>query len=209
VTLSAEAAAELMAAYGIAVPAQAVCGDPGAAAAAAARIGYPVVAKLVSERFVHKSDAGAVRLDLGGEAAVRAAAGELLALDPEGAVLIQERATGQELIVGGFRDPQLGPVVMAGLGGVLVEVLADTVFRVAPIDEEEAAEALRELRGYAALTGVRGRPGVDLAALTSTLAAVSRLLVAVPAIAELDLNPVMASPEGTVAVDVRIVASPG
>jgi acetate---CoA ligase (ADP-forming) len=202
-------AAELMAAFGIDVPAQVVCPDADAAATAAGQVGYPVVAKLASERIVHKSDAGGVRLDLADEAAVRAAAGELLELDPAGQVLIQARAGGEEVVIGGFQDSQLGPVVMVGLGGVFVEVLADAVFRVAPIDEEEAAEALRGLRGYPILAGVRGRPGVDLAALARTLAAVSRLMVAVPEIAELDLNPVMASPERATAVDVRIVVSSG
>jgi acetyltransferase len=200
-------AAELMAALGIDVPAQVLCADAEAAVTAAGQVGYPVVAKLVSDRFVHKSDAGGVRLDLAGEADVRAAAREMLELDPAGQVLVQERARGQEVVIGGFRDAQLGPVVMAGLGGLFVEVLADAVFRVAPVDEEEAAEAWRELRGYAVLSGVRGRPGVDLAALARTLAAVSRLMVAVPQIVELDLNPVMASPERTTAVDIRIVVS--
>jgi acetyltransferase len=202
-------AAELMAAFGIDVPAQALCRDPDAAASAAGRIGYPVVAKLAGERLVHKSDAGGVRLHLADEGAVRAAAGELLELDPAGQVLVQAHAAGEEVVIGGFRDPQLGPMVMVGLGGVLVEVLADTVFRVAPIDEEEAAEAVRGLRGYPVLAGVRGRPGVDLGALARTLAVVSRLMVARPEIAELDLNPVMASSDRTIAVDVRIVVASG
>jgi len=97
---------------------------------------------------------------------------------------------------------------MAGLGGVFVEVLADVVFRLAPIDEEEAAEALGSLRGYPVLAGARGRPGVDLRALSTTLAGVSRLLVALPEIAELDLNPVMAAPDGATAVDLRILTAP-
>jgi acyl-CoA synthetase (NDP forming) len=97
---------------------------------------------------------------------------------------------------------------MAGLGGVFVEVLADVVFRLAPIDEEEAAEALASLKGYPVLAGARGRQGVDLGALSTTLAGVSRLLVALPEIAELDLNPVMAAPEGATAVDLRILTAP-
>lgn len=204
--LPPDVASGLVTGVGIRVPAQAVRDAAEAAAAAAAEIGFPVVAKLVSDRFVHKSDAGGVRLGLADRAAVAAAAEDLLRLDSGGAVLVQAQAAGQEVIVGGFRDPQLGPVVMAGLGGVFVEALADTAFRVAPIDEDEAAEAWRSLRGWPILAGMRGRPAVDLAALAGTLAAASRLLVAVPAIAELDLNPVFVSPEGAVAVDVRIVA---
>jgi acetyltransferase len=200
-----DVAAPLVSAFGIRVPAQAVCDDVEGAVAAASDIGFPVVAKLVSERFVHKTDAGGVCLDLGDVGAVRAAAAHLLGLDPAGRVLVQARATGEEAIVGGYRDAQLGPVVMAGLGGVLVEALADTVFRVAPIDEEEAATAWRSLRGWRILAGMRGRPAADLGALAATLAGASRLLAAVPVIRELDLNPVLASPAGAVAVDVRIV----
>jgi acetyltransferase len=198
-------AAELVRAFGIEVVAQAVCTDEDEAAAAAARLGYPVVAKLVSERIVHKSDAGGVRLGLGGEGEVRAAVRDLLALDPEAGLLIQPQASGAEVIVGGFRDPQAGPVVMVGLGGVFVEVLADAVFRLAPIETEEAAEAIRSLRGFPVLAGERGGPPIDLSALAMTLASASRLMAALQEVSELDLNPVLCSPTGAVAVDVRLL----
>jgi hypothetical protein len=157
---------------------------------------------------VHKTEAGGVRLGLADEAAVRAAVRDLLALDAGARVLLQAQLSGQEVIVGGFRDPQAGPVVMVGLGGVFVEVLADVVFRLAPIDEQEAAEALGSLRGYPILAGARGRPGADLEALATTLAGASRLLVALPEIAELDLNPILAAPYAATAVDVRILTVP-
>jgi acetate---CoA ligase (ADP-forming) len=206
--VSPDAAADLLRAFGVQVAPQALCAGEEDAAAAATRLGYPVVAKVVSERLVHKTEAGGVRLGLADEAAVRAAVRDLLALDTGARVLLQAHCSGEEVIVGGFRDLQAGPVVMAGLGGVFVEVLADVVFRLAPIDEEEAAAALASLRGYPVLAGARGRPGVDLGALSTTLAGVSRLLVALPEIAELDLNPVMAAPEGATAVDVRIRTAP-
>jgi acyl-CoA synthetase (NDP forming) len=206
--VSPDAAADLLRAFGVEVAPQALCVGEEDAAAAATRLGYPVVAKVVSERLAHKTEAGGVRLGLADEAAVRAAVRNLLALDAGARVLLQAHCSGTEVIVGGFRDPQAGPVVMAGLGGVFVEVLADVVFRLAPIDEEEAAEALGSLRGYPVLAGARGRPRVDLGALSTTLAGVSRLLVALPEIAELDLNPVMATPEGATAVDVRIRTVP-
>ncbi len=199
----------LVTAFGIDVPVQALCRTAVEAAEAAARIGMPVVAKLVSAGLVHKSDAGAVRLDLRDEHAVRQAATDLLDLDAAGRVLIQAQASGIEVVVGGYRDPHFGPIVMAGLGGVLVEVLADTVFRLAPIDEQEAAAALQTLRGYPILTGTRGQPGVDLTALAHTIAAASRLLATLPEIAELDLNPVIAGPDSAVAVDVRVVTEGG
>jgi acyl-CoA synthetase (NDP forming) len=203
-----DAAADLLRAFGVQVAPQALCAGEDDAAAAATGLGYPVVAKVVSERLVHKTEVGGVRLGLADEAALRAAVRDLLALDAGARVLLQAQCPGEEVIVGGFRDPQAGPVVMAGLGGVFVEVLADVVFRLAPIDEEEAAEALGSLRGYPVLAGARGREGVDLGALSTTLAAVSRLLVALPEIAELDLNPVMAAPEGATAVDARILTAP-
>jgi acetate---CoA ligase (ADP-forming) len=206
--VSPDAAADLLRAFGVQVAPQALCAREQDAVAAATRLGYPVVAKVVSERLVHKTEAGGVRLGLADEAALRAAVRDLLALDADARVLLQAQCSGEEVIVGGFRDPQAGPVVMAGLGGVFVEVLADVVFRLAPIDEEEAAEALGSLRGYPVLAGARGRQGVDLAALSTTLAGVSRLLVALPEIAELDLNPVMAAPQGATAVDARILTAP-
>lgn len=202
-----EVAAALAGAFAIDVPAQALCSDHDEAVKAATTLGLPVVAKLVSPGLVHKSDAGAVRTGLRDEDAVRQAATDLLALDPDGTVLIQAQVDGVEMVVGGYQDPQFGPVVMVGLGGVLVEVLGDTVFRLAPIDEQEAANALRSLRGYPVLEGVRGRPGADLAALARTVAAASRLLAALPEVSELDLNPVIAGPGGTVAVDVRVVTA--
>jgi acyl-CoA synthetase (NDP forming) len=206
--LGAADAARLAQAFGIAVPEQAVCGDPAAAAEAAQRIGFPVVAKLAGGRHVHKSDAGGVRLGLEDAAAVRAAAAELLALDDEARVLVQPMAAGTELVVGALRDPALGPVVMVGFGGVLVEVLRDVAFRLAPVTEREAIEAIESLRGFPLLTGVRGRPAADVRAVAATVVAASQLIACVPQVDELDLNPVLAGPAGALAVDVRIVGAP-
>jgi acetate---CoA ligase (ADP-forming) len=200
-----DAAAAVAEAFGIEVAPSALCDGEEEAVAVATRLGYPVVAKIGGRSFVHKSEVGGVRLGLSDEAAVRAAARDLLRLDPDGRVLIQAQRAGEEVIIGGLRDPQAGPVVMVGLGGVLVEVLADVVFRMAPIDAEEAAAALRSLRGYPVLAGARGRPEVDMDALARTLASASRLLVAVGEISELDLNPVLASSDGATVVDVRIL----
>jgi hypothetical protein len=138
---------------------------------------------------------------------VRAAAAALLALDPDAQVLVQPMLAGTEVVVGGLRDPELGAVVMVGLGGVLVEVLADVAFRVAPVTEAEAREAVESLRGLPLLTGARGRAPADLGALAATVAAASRMLAAVPAIAELDLNPVLAGPGRSAAIDVRVVGA--
>jgi hypothetical protein len=122
------------------------------------------------------------------------------------AVLIQPRHQGAELIVGGLRDPEFGPVVLAGLGGVLVEAVPDIQLAVAPVDEIQATALLRSLRGAALFDGLRGAPALDLGPAAAVIASVSHLLTDVPGIAELDLNPVLASANGCVAVDWRILA---
>jgi acetyltransferase len=205
--LAADSAEQVARAFGIDVPEQAVCSDPDGAARAAEQIGFPVAAKLAGGSHVHKSDAGGVHLGLGDRDAVLAAAQALLELDPSARVLVQPMATGTELVVGALRDPALGPVVMVGFGGVLVEVLGDVAFRLAPVDHAEARAAIASLRGFRLLTGVRGRPAADLEALAATVVAASQLIAAVPEVEELDLNPVLAGPAGAVAVDVRIVGA--
>lgn len=206
--LAADAAADVARAFGIAVPEQAVCRDADGAAGAAQRVGFPVAAKLAGGRHVHKSDAGGVRLGLRDEAAVREAAGALLAIDRRAQVLVQPMVEGTEVVVGALRDPVLGSVVMVGLGGVFVELLGDLAFALAPVGEEEALAAIESLRGYGLLSGARGRPPADVRALAATVVAASQLIAALPDVAELDLNPVMAGPAGAVAVDVRIVGAP-
>ncbi len=206
--LAPDDAVELVAAFGIAVPPQALCATPSEAADAAAGLGWPVVAKLASADLVHKTEAGAVRTGLHDHDAVLGAAADLLRLDPSGRVLVQDQLDGVEVIVGGYADAGLGPVLLVGLGGVHVEVLRDTAFRLAPVDADEAAAVLRGLRGFPLLGGARGRAPVDLPALARLVAAASRLLAAVPEVAELDLNPVIASPAGAAAVDVRVRCAP-
>ncbi|MBV9816902.1 MAG: acetate--CoA ligase family protein [Solirubrobacterales bacterium] len=205
--LDGAAAAELARAFGIDVAPQAIASDAEAAARAAERIGFPVVAKLVSRTQIHKSEVGGVHVDLAGADAVRDAAAQLLGLADDAAVMVQPMVSGTEVIIGGFRDPQFGPVVAVGLGGILVEVLADVAFRLAPLTPPQAQAALRSLRGFAVLEGVRGAAGVDLDALAETVAAASRLLAAVPEISELDLNPIIARPDGAVAVDLRVIGA--
>jgi succinyl-CoA synthetase beta subunit len=181
-----------------------VCADAAEAAAAAGRFGFPVVAKGVHPSLVHKSEARAVRLDLADPEAVRAAAAELLALAPGAAVLVQPQVTGIELLVGGVRDREFGPVVMVGLGGIHAEVLDDVALGVAPLSVDEARRLVARLRGHALLIGARGAEPVNLDAVCALVSAVGDLLVAVPEIAELDLNPVMVTASGCVAVDWRV-----
>jgi acyl-CoA synthetase (NDP forming) len=186
-----------------------LCGSVAEAEAAAAELGYPVVAKAVRPGLVHKSDAGGVRVGLTGRAAVGAAVRSLLRLAPE--VLIQAQASGTEVAVGGLRDPQFGPVVLVGLGGILVEVLDDVALGLAPLSRADVRRMLAGLRGAAVLTGARGAPPVDVESLVTVVSAVGDMLVSVPAVTALDLNPVLVSDRGCVVVDwhVEIGNPPG
>jgi len=207
--LPPEVGAGLLRAAGIASVASVTCTSPAAAVAAADRLGHPVVAKVVHPSLVHKTDAGGVHLGLSDGPAVGAAADRLLGLVPGARVLVQPQLTGVEVVVGGLRDPQFGPVVMVGLGGVLVEVVGDVAFGLAPLGPEEAHRLIASLRGHAALGGARGAEAVDVASLAAVVCAVGDLLCELPEIAQLDLNPLLADAAGCTAVDWRIlVANP-
>lgn len=181
-----------------------------AAVTAAEALGYPVALKIESPDILHKTEARGVALDLVDAAAVRAAYDRLIAnaraykADARiSGVLVQAMAQGTtELVIGLQQDPAFGPVVMVGLGGVLIEVFRDVVFRAAPVTEAEALRMLDELRSKALLDGVRGAPPVNKRAVAQMVSAVSRLGAAAgPRLRELDLNPVLAGPQGATAVD--------
>jgi acyl-CoA synthetase (NDP forming) len=204
--LDPEAARNLLASAGIPVVETVLCHDAAAAAAAADRAGYPVVLKVAHPALTHKSDVGGVRLGLSSEDDVRSAAADLLALADGAAVLVQPQRQGVELVVGGVRDPAFGPVVMAGLGGVLVESRRDVQLAVAPVDKAQAGALLRSLRGAAIFGGLRGSAPVDLAPVIAMIVTVGDLMAGHPEISELDLNPVLATATGCTAVDWRIRA---
>ena len=215
-SLNSEEAGQVCAAYGITTPEQGVAKSGAQARAIAERIGYPVVAKIDSPDILHKTDAGGVILDVDSEDALETAYDRLVALAAEhvpGAaidgVLVQRQVGGdagaQEVIVGAVTDPVFGKLVAFGLGGVLVEVMGDLTFRLAPVAEEEAAAMLDDIAGAAVLDGVRGSPGVDREALAGLIVNVGRLVTDCPEIHELDLNPVFASAGGACAVDARIL----
>jgi len=177
----------------------------------ARRMGRPVALKLDAVGLIHKTDLGGVALGLRGDDAVYAAALALLetgrhhGLTMRGLLVEAMAAPGVELILGLRRDPQFGPAVLVGLGGVLTEVLDDVAIRLAPIDEAAAEAMLDDLRGARLLRGVRGRPAVDRAAIVSMLVALGRLGVDRGDVLEVDLNPVIASVGGAVAVDALVV----
>jgi acyl-CoA synthetase (NDP forming) len=183
------------------------------AIAHAQALGFPVVLKICSPDIMHKSDVGGVRLNLRTPDAVGQAFDEMMKSVKQtqstatiDGVSVQPMATaGLEVIIGVTSDPQFGPVVMFGLGGVSVEILQDVAFRLAPLSLRDAHTMMREIKGFALLSGYRGQPAIDLAALEQLLLQVSALVESQPDIKELDLNPIFAYPNGCLAVDARII----
>ncbi len=181
----------------------------------AGKLGFPVVLKIVSPDIVHKSDAGGVKVGLKTAAEVEAAYEQILtsvkAKYPSANILgiaVQQMApAGLEVIIGMTEDSQFGPALMFGLGGVWVEVMRDVSFRVVPLTRPDASAMIKEIKGYKLLTGLRGQPPVDISALEDMLLSVSRFISANPHIKELDLNPVLAYPDGVIAVDARIITA--
>lgn len=181
------------------------------ACAAADRIGYPIVAKIVSPQLTHKSDVGGVKLNIPDAETVSATFADFKALverQPgalfEGVSIQPMAKPGVEVIIGAERDPQVGPVILFGLGGIFVEVLADVTLRVAPLSLDEARAMLGDIRGKAMLLGARGRLPVDLDAIARAIVRIGDLMVRQPDIAAIDCNPAFAYPDGLAIVDARI-----
>ncbi|MEU2165649.1 acetate--CoA ligase family protein [Streptomyces chengbuensis] len=215
--LTAPEAKAVADAYGIAVPGEALARDVEEAVVHADRLGGKVVLKIVSPDVLHKTDAGGVVVGVEGAAEVRSAFRRIVenvrAYAPDaridGVQVQQLLPPGQEVIVGAVTDPTFGKVVAFGLGGVLVEVLRDVTFRLAPVSADEAESMLDSIGAAEVLRGVRGAPAVDRRALAEQIRRVSRLVSDFPEIAEVDLNPVVATPEGAVAADVRVILAEG
>jgi acetyltransferase len=204
---------ELLDAYGIPTPEGEVVSDPAAAVEVAEAIDGPVAMKIVSPAISHKSDIGGVEVGVK-QSAVRSTYGNIVSrarnYQPDAPIVgvqVQEMVdldAGTETIVGVNRDPQFGPLVMFGLGGIFVEIMEDTSFRVAPVSEPEVREMLGEIRAAPLLHGARGRTPADVDALVAVIQRVSQLVTDFPAITELDVNPVVAMPDGVAAVDLRL-----
>jgi acetyl coenzyme A synthetase (ADP forming)-like protein len=207
--LSVEATATLLSSYGIPLAEASVAASPHAAGRLAAALGGPVALKAIVPGLLHKRDAGAVRLRLQGASPVTRAARELR--DTLGAerFLVQAMASsGVEMLVGVVSDPSFGPVVACAAGGTAVELLGDVQVRLAPVSGGEASDMLRGLRTFPLLDGYRGAPPADVAALEDVIVRVGALAAAHPVVAELDLNPVIVSSVGAVAVDARVRVAP-
>ncbi len=204
---------EMLRQAGIPVVPTVLVNSKKAAIAAAKKIGFPLVMKIASPDIAHKSDVGGVRLGLSNATQAGKAYSDIISSVKEkepGAkidgVTVQAMAKpGVEVIIGMNKDPQFGPVIMFGLGGILVEIIKDVSFRLVPLERQDASEMIQEIKGYTLLKGVRAQPPVNITALEDLILKVSDLTTKNPQIKELDLNPVIASPEGIVAVDARIV----
>ncbi len=203
--------APLLTAYGIACITARVVQNADDAAAAAERIGFPVALKIVSPDITHKTEVGGVALGLRDRRAVSEAAAGILgrvAIErPQAAVsglLVEAMApAGKELLLGGVRDGQFGPLVMVGFGGIYVEIFGDTAARLAPVSAPEALTMLDELKVAPLLRGTRGEPAVDRHALAGIIGRFSQLLTDLPELAEIEINPLMVGPDGAIAVDAR------
>jgi len=176
-------------------------------------MGFPIVLKISSPDVVHKSDSGGVKLGLANATQVGKAYNEVISSVKQAypkakieGVSVQPMAPpGVEVIVGMSKDPQFGPVLMFGLGGILVEVLKDVSFRIVPVTERDAREMIREIKGYPVLEGYRGQKPASIPALEKLIVKVSQFVEKNPQIKELDLNPIFAYPDKAVAVDARII----
>lgn len=207
-------AREVIAAYGFRLPQNVLARTVDDAVEAARRIGFPVALKIVSPDILHKTDVGGVKLRLGdaeavaaGFAAIDASVRRFFPNAVIQGIAVQEMVVGgKEVILGMTRDPQFGPLVMFGLGGIYVEALKDVAFRVAPIGPDEAESMIREIRSFPLLRGVRGEPPSDMAAMVEALGRLSQLAMDFPEVVELDVNPLLVKPEGAgaVAIDARL-----
>lgn len=202
---------ELLAQYGVAVLPHRLVNSAEQAEAAAAEIGYPVVAKIVAPEILHKTEAGGVLLNLTDGAAVRSAyrqvsdrAREAKAM-ARGVLISRMAPPGTEVIVGLLQDVQFGPVMMFGLGGVFVEVYQDVSFRLVPLTERDAAAMIREVKAFPMLEGTRGGKPADLDALTDLLLKVSKIAEENVEIAEMDLNPIIVYERGFSVADARVL----
>ncbi len=207
--LEGERFQRLVQVHGLTLPRQAMLATASEAGQKAKEIGFPVALKLVTPEIVHKTESGAVVLGLKSAEEVETQGRQLLSKAPGKAqLLIQEMVQGTEVLLGARTDPQYGPFLMVGLGGIFVEVLKDVSLRLLPVDEKEALAMLKELKGYRVLEGVRGQPPRDIKALVRAMTGLSDLFASYRSIlSDFEINPLMVrrEGEGVAAVDVRVV----
>jgi acetate---CoA ligase (ADP-forming) subunit beta len=204
---------EVLRSYGIKTTVEQPAYSADEAASVAEKIGFPVVLKVYSPDITHKSDVGGVKVNLKNTDEVKKAYNEIIASAKQhkpdaknvGALVENMVTPGQEVIIGATKDAQFGPMVMFGLGGIFVEVLKDVVFRLPPISKKEALAMMSEIKGAPILKGVRGAKPADVEAVAEIIEKVSKIVMDLPEIAELDMNPVFAYEKGATVVDARIL----
>jgi len=203
---------QVLAAYGIPIAKGTFVIKKDDAVKAAQKIGFPIVMKVVSQDILHKTEAGAVAVGLKTVEEVQQAFDTLqknARAYKKGArisgILVQEMVSGTEVIVGGIKDTQFGPTVMFGVGGILVELMKDVTFRVAPVSKVDVTEMIHEIKGYKLLQGFRGKKPVSENAISNVLLKVSQLMQENPQIKELDINPLFVNENDAKVADVRII----
>ncbi|MGD0330052.1 MAG: acetate--CoA ligase family protein [Nitrososphaeria archaeon] len=204
---------EILSSYSIPICPYKVVDSIEEAESAANSIGYPIVVKIVSPDIIHKSDIGGVRIGIKDEQQLKEDYASLLDDVREKApsarivgVLVEKMAPKSvEVVVGMLRDPTFGPAVMFGLGGVLIEIMKDVIFRITPVSKEEAIDMIKKVKGYPLLSGFRGSKPLDVDAIADVICNVSRISTENPVIDQVDLNPVIVYEKGLVVVDARII----
>lgn len=205
VALDVAESMKLLEKYGIPVAAFKVAAGADAVADAAENLGFPLVMKIVSEEHTHKTDVGGVVVGLKDIEEVRKAYEKLSKISEK--VLVQKMVPGREVIVGIKMDAVFGPAIMFGLGGIFVELFKDVSFRLCPINESEAKEMTKEIKASKILYGYRGSKQLDIAGIVDILVKTSKLAASEGNIESLDINPVMISEDGAIAVDARILVN--
>ncbi|MFX1238513.1 MAG: acetate--CoA ligase family protein [Promethearchaeota archaeon] len=200
---------EILKEIGIDIPLQRLIKSKEEAIESAKELGYPIVMKLIAEDVVHKSDSGAVKLNINTREEVKKAFDGLISITSrsEKTISVQQMAKEPitELIIGMTTDPQFGPALMFGIGGILVELLEDVSFRIAPLTDYDAKEMIKEIKGFPILNGYRGKPKADINAIVDILLKISDFVVKHEEIFEMDLNPVFIYESGLICVDARII----
>ena len=200
---------ELLKEIGISIPNQELASTKEETIIAANKIGFPVVLKLIAEDIIHKSDTGAVKLNIKNKDETIAAYDDLMKIPSQSKKMISVQKMAEEpiteLIIGMMTDAQFGPALMFGIGGILVELLEDVSFRIAPITEYDAREQIHEIKGFPILDGYRGKPKADIDAIVNTLLKISDFVIKHEEINEMDLNPVFIYENGLICVDARII----
>jgi len=206
-------AGEICRAYGMPTPDFIVARNASEAVDAAEKVVFPVALKIMSLDILHKTEAGGVLLDLRSRDQVQRGYQQIMDNTKayngnariEGVIVQHMAPKGLEVIVGGVRDSQFGPTILFGLGGIFVEVLKDVTFRVAPLEELDSREMIREIRAYPVLKGIRGLPAADEKAIVKIIQGTSRLMLENSCVGQIDLNPVMVYGAGANIVDARII----